>query len=73
VAKFSKTSAAIYLPKRLIGKTFKVFLIPVDDYYEVSEPSLKEDELIKSVEKDLARIQKEEITGSIPDRRLKLL
>ena len=34
VTKFSKTSSAIYLPKRLIGKTFRIYLMPVDDGYE---------------------------------------
>jgi putative transposon-encoded protein len=37
VTKFSKTSAAIYLPKRLIGRTFRVLLIPLDEPYELSE------------------------------------
>jgi len=36
--KFSNSSAAIYLPKRLIGKTFKVMLVPIEDAYEISEP-----------------------------------
>jgi putative transposon-encoded protein len=62
VTKFSKTSAAIYLPKRLIGRTFKVFLMPITDPYEISEPELtdkKADKLIKDTEKDLEKIQKE--------------
>jgi putative transposon-encoded protein len=58
VAKFSKTCAAIYLPKRLIGKTFRVLLIPVFDSYEISEPNEKEtDKLIKDTEKELNEIQ----------------
>jgi putative transposon-encoded protein len=59
VTKFSKTSAAIYLPKRLIGKTFKVFLIPIDDAYEISEPVSEKqaDKLIKEAEKDVEKIQ----------------
>jgi putative transposon-encoded protein len=71
VTKFSKTSAAIYLPKRLIGKTFKVILIPVDDGYELSD--MKEaknsvpndmnekaaDKLLKATEKELHKIQAE--------------
>lgn len=67
VTKFSKTSAAIYLPKRLIGKTFKVFLMPIDDGYELSDmkgskdvPDMNEkaaDKLLKQTEKELAEIQ----------------
>jgi hypothetical protein len=69
VTKFSKTSAAIYLPKRLIGKKFKVFLMPIDDGYEVSDttekalPDMSEkaaDKLVRDAEKDLEKIQKEE-------------
>lgn len=70
VTKFSKTSAAIYLPKRLIGKKFKVFLMPIDDGYEVSDtkdfealPDMNEkaaDKLVRDAEKDLEKIQKEE-------------
>jgi putative transposon-encoded protein len=72
VTKFSNSSAAIYLPKRLIGQTFRVILVPVDDGYEISEPELKKnsdtDKLIKETEKDLERIQKDN-----PDGRLRLL
>jgi putative transposon-encoded protein len=58
VIKFSNTSAAIYLPKRLIGRTFRVELTPVDDGYEISEPKdLKADKLIKDTEKELEKIQ----------------
>lgn len=60
VTKFSKTSAAIYLPKRLIGKTFKVILIPIDDGYEISEPDKKTDKLLKDTEKQLEKIQQED-------------
>lgn len=42
VTKFSKSSAAIYLPKRLIGRTFMVELTPLDEPYEVSEPEIIE-------------------------------
>lgn len=67
VTKFSKTSAAIYLPKRLIGKTFKVILIPVDDGYELSDgkdipKDMSEkaaDKLLKATEKELVKIQAE--------------
>ena len=62
VTKFSKTSAAIYLPKRLIGRTFKVFLMPINDGYEVSEPEINEkqaDKELKAAEKDLERIHEE--------------
>jgi putative transposon-encoded protein len=55
VTKFSKTSAAIYLPKRLIGRTFRVELTPIDEPYEISEP--ESDKLLKDTEKDLKRIQ----------------
>jgi putative transposon-encoded protein len=59
VTKFSKTSAAIYLPKRLIGRTFRVLLIPLDEPYELSEvkPEKETDKLIKDTEKDLKKIQ----------------
>ena len=63
VTKFSKTSAAIYLPKRLIGRTFKVFLMPidVDDRYEIAEASDKKvEKLLKDTEKDLEKIQTED-------------
>ena len=64
VTKFSKTSAAIYLPKRLIGRTFKVFLMPIDDGYEVSEPKEPSekamDKLVKGAEKDVEKIQNED-------------
>ena len=64
VTKFSKTSAAIYLPKRLIGRTFRVLLIPLDEPYELSlvptkviDVGTKEDKIIKAAEKDLKKIQ----------------
>lgn len=60
VTKFSKTSAAIYLPKRLIGRKFKVFLMPIVDPYEISEPEDKDkamDKLVKDTEKELEEIQ----------------
>ena len=56
VTKFSKTSAAIYLPKRLIGKTFRVFLMPINDGYEISEVT-DTDKLLKDTEKELENIQ----------------
>lgn len=31
VSKFARTSGAIYVPKRLIEKSFKVILIPIED------------------------------------------
>lgn len=61
VAKFSNTSAAVYLPKRLIGRTFKIYLMPVDDGYELSEMTKKEDKLIKDTEKEVEKIQKERV------------
>lgn len=58
VTKFSKTSAAIYLPKRLIGKKFTVYLMPINDGYEISEPSEKQsDKLIRDTEKEVENIQ----------------
>jgi len=58
VTKFSNTSAAIYLPKRLIGKTFRVLLMPIDEPYEISEPSMKKAEkALKQTEKELEKIQ----------------
>lgn len=78
VTKFSKTSAAIYLPKRLIGRTFRVMLIPLDEPYELSEtvkpvkaPDMKEAEkILKDTEKDLKRIQAPETNeSSVPDRK----
>jgi hypothetical protein len=57
VTKFSKTSAAIYLPKRLIGKSFKVFLLPIHDGYEISEPTEQTDKLIRDTEKEVESIQ----------------
>lgn len=61
VTKFSKTSAAVYLPKRLIGRTFRIILIPLDEPYELSETvkPINEDKLIKDTEKDLKKIQEE--------------
>lgn len=62
VTKFSKTSAAIYLPKRLIGRTFRVLLIPIDDPYELSQivsPVKDTDKLIEETEKQVEKIQKE--------------
>ena len=68
VAKFSNTSAAIYLPKRLIGRKFKVFLMPVDDGYEISDPTIeaakipemkKADKILRDAEKDLRAIQED--------------
>lgn len=64
VTKFSKTSAAIYLPKRLIGKTFRIELTPLDDPYEISEPEktdLKAEKELKAAEKDLKKIQNDRI------------
>jgi putative transposon-encoded protein len=62
VKRFSKASAAIYLPKRLIGKLFRVILMPVDDGYELSGRLTggfdeAESELIKDTEKQLNEIQ----------------
>jgi putative transposon-encoded protein len=34
VSKFAVSSGAIYVPKRLIGQTFKVILVPSEDKYE---------------------------------------
>ena len=59
VTKFSKTSAAIYLPKRLIGKTFRVFLMPINDPYEVMETDKQTDKLLKDTEKELNAIQED--------------
>jgi hypothetical protein len=39
VTKFSKTSAAIYLPSRLIGKSFKVIMVPITDLYDLPKRS----------------------------------
>jgi len=60
VTKFSKTSAAIYLPKRLIGRTFKVFLMPITDAYELSEEikiDKKTEKMLKDTEKEVEKIQ----------------
>ncbi len=35
VRKFSQNSGAIYLPKKFIGKKFKVVLIPIEDLDEL--------------------------------------
>jgi putative transposon-encoded protein len=63
VTKFSKTSAAIYLPKRLIGRIFRVELTPIDDGYELSESETitekQADKELKEAEKDLKKIQNE--------------
>jgi putative transposon-encoded protein len=59
VTKFSNTSAAIYLPKRLIGRTFKVLLMPIDEIYEISEPMKEADKVLKETEKELENIQKD--------------
>lgn len=64
VTKFSKTSAAIYLPKRLIGRKFRVFLMPIEDGYEIYEGEKiiednKSDKMIKEVEKEVEKIQAE--------------
>ena len=62
VTKFSKTSAAVYLPKRLIGRSFRVLLIPLDEPYELSEtvkPIKDADKLLKETEKELKKIQEE--------------
>lgn len=58
-----KTSSVMFLPARLAKKTFKVILVPVDDGYEVSEPSIekkeldKSDRLLKETKRDLERIK----------------
>jgi hypothetical protein len=58
VKKFSNSSAAIYLPRRLVGKTFKVFLMPIHDKYEISEPTEKQvDKILRDTEKELENIQ----------------
>lgn len=71
VTKFSKTSAAIYLPKRLIGRTFRVMLIPLDEPYELSETikPINADKILKDAEKDLKKIQ-EETPQEVPRKRL---
>jgi putative transposon-encoded protein len=58
VTKFSKTSAAIYLPKRLIGQTFKVMLMPVDDGYDTFERKGKKPEKEEKV-METSKIEKE--------------
>lgn len=62
--RFSKSSSAIYFPKRLIGRKFTVYLMPIDDGYEVSEPKEPSekamDKLVKGAEKDVEKIQNED-------------
>lgn len=70
VSKFGKTSAAIYLPKRFIGRSFRVILIPIEetDLYSlagfdedksVARGKVKEKDIAKEAEKDLEAIQSE--------------
>jgi len=64
VSKFGKTSAAIFLPKRFEGKTFRIFLMPVEDIYSahnIKETDIKvSDKEVKAAEKDLEKIQAED-------------
>ena len=64
ITKFSNTSAAMYFPKRLIGRTFRVLLIPVDEPYELSETvkPAKDvgNKIVKEAEKDLKKIQEDQ-------------
>ena len=58
--KFGNNSSAAYFPKRLIGKKFRVLLMPIDDNYEVSE-LCQPDKLLKATEKDLENVQNENV------------
>ena len=52
VSKFAQSSGAIYVPKRLIGQSFKIVLIPLDDVYGEKLPKRESHESIEKREKE---------------------
>lgn len=49
VNKITNHTGAVCLPKRLIGRKFRVYLLPIDDAFEVSEIGLDREKPIEKV------------------------
>jgi hypothetical protein len=72
MTKFSKSSAAMYFPKRLVGRKFTVYLVPIDDGYEVSEPGMappKRTPIEKEKVKETEKVKKIQAPEKEPERK----
>jgi len=66
VSKFAKSSGAIYCPRRLIGRSFQVVLVPIDEENQLFELPKKEGK------KDLEKVNENiEIAGVKKDMEMR--